>query len=280
MSHNPHPFLDAADDAPNGVFVGGELELLGMPQGLRRIEPPKIYGAGAAGRAILAEVAAALRDLGDNGVAARFEMDRLSADDVAGVLDLLGEGEVSALIADAEGLIQAQESVFPGVWVMQREDSSAPPWLEAADAPQAARESLAAMPQRALPLEHIVPPDGTMNVMGVLTELRHRSQTWTPAIPTHVMNFTLLPMTPADAEFLSALLGQGPVRFTSGGYGSARIISTALRHVFAVQYLNAMGQVILDTVEIGDLPAAACAQREDFQDSAARLSRLLEGGYA
>lgn len=276
-----HPFFDQPDETPNGVFVGGEPELLGLPEGLRRREPPKPLAAGQAGRALLTEVVRALESMADGDEPTVFPLKALSDNDRAGVLDLLGEGEVNALIADAEGLIQAQESIFPGLWVLRREDAGPDgPWLEVADAPMAARASLAAMPGRALPLEHIVPPDGAMNVMGVLTEIRHRSAAWTPALPTHVMNFTLLPMTPADAEFLAQMLGQGPVRFTSGGYGSARIIATAMPHVFAVQYLNSMGQVILDTVEIGDLPAAACAQTEDFEDSAERLRRLVDGGWA
>lgn len=275
-----HPFFDQPDEAPMGVFVGGEPELLGLPEGLRRRDAPKPLAAGQAGRALLQAVVAALRAMAEGGEAKAFPLESLPAADVAGVLDLLGEGEVDALIAEEAGLLQAQESIFPGLWILRREDAPGAPWLEVADAPSAARKALAAMPGRVLPLEHIVPPDGAMNVMGVLTEIRHRSKAWTPSRPTHVMNFTLLPMTPADADFLAKMLGQGPVRFTSGGYGSARIIATAMPHVFAVQYLNSMGQVILDTVEIGDLPAAACAQTEDFEDSAERLARLVDGGWA
>jgi hydrogenase-1 operon protein HyaF len=139
------------------------------------------------------------------------------------------------------------------------------------------RDIIAAMPPRPLPLEHIVPPDGTMNVMGVLSEIRHVAGAWRMGAANHVMNFTLLPMTEPDVDFLAKMLGQGPVRFASGGYGAARIIATAFARVWAVQYLNSMGVVILDTLEIGDVPSAARAALEDFEDSATRLAHILTG---
>jgi hypothetical protein len=55
------------------------------------------------------------------------------------------------------------------------------------------------------------------------------------------------------------------------------LLATAFHRVWAVQYLNSMGAVILDTVEIGDVPTAACAAKEDFEDSAIRLRHILQG---
>jgi len=37
-----------------------------------------------------------------------------------------------------------------------------------------------------------------------------------------------------------------------------------------------MGHTILDTIEVGEVPRAACAGREDFEDSAVRLGEILE----
>jgi hydrogenase-1 operon protein HyaF len=46
--------------------------------------------------------------------------------------------------------------------------------------------------------------------------------------------------------------------------------------VWAVQYTNASGQIILDTLEIGDVPEGVRAGRHDFEDSGARLKTILE----
>ena len=45
------------------------------------------------------------------------------------------------------------------------------------------------------------------------------------------------------------------VRLVSKGYGSCRILSTATRNVWSVQFFNAMDEIVLDTLEIGDAPA-------------------------
>jgi hydrogenase-1 operon protein HyaF len=62
----------------------------------------------------------------------------------------------------------------------------------------------------------------------------------------------------------------------SGGYGSSRVFATGLRHVWAVQYVNGMGSVILDTLEVGGVPVSVLAAREDFEDSSERLAEVLE----
>ena len=44
----------------------------------------------------------------------------------------------------------------------------------------------------------------------------------------------------------------------------------------ALQFINGMGNVILDTLEIGGVPISVLAAREDFEDSAERLSEILQ----
>ena len=75
---------------------------------------------------------------------------------------------------------------------------------------------------------------------------------------------------------LTTVLGQMPLVIRSGGYGSCRVFATGLRHVWAVQYINSMGNVILDTLEIGGVPVAVLAAREDFEDSAERLGEIMQ----
>ncbi|HSN73076.1 MAG TPA: hydrogenase expression/formation protein [Steroidobacteraceae bacterium] len=115
-----------------------------------------------------------------------------------------------------------------------------------------------------------------MNAPSLLSELAERSASHRPGAENHVINFTLLPLTDVDAELITGVLGQIPLVIRSGGYGSCRVFATGLKHVWAVQFLNSMGNVILDTLEVGDVPAAVRAAREDFEDSARRLTEILE----
>ena len=60
------------------------------------------------------------------------------------------------------------------------------------------------------------PPDGAMNVMPLLAEIADRMARWQPGEPSHVLNVSLLPMTPADMAYLQACLGTGPVALAAG----------------------------------------------------------------
>jgi hydrogenase-1 operon protein HyaF len=119
-------------------------------------------------------------------------------------------------------------------------------------------------------------PQGAMNAAALLIELQERSSHYQPGTENHVINFTLLPLTDVDAQVLTTTLGQIPLVIRSGGYGSSRVFGTGLRNVWAVQYTNGMGNVILDTLEVGGVPLAVLAAREDFEDSHERLSEILK----
>lgn len=290
MRKNP---LAWDDEAPQGVLspfegmddVGGDLSLLGLPTSLSALPGRNISSdltAGPAVRTVLADVSGALDAAIRDGRAWRRRLDSLSADDRAMLADALGEGEVSVAVsggAPGEGTVQIHETVLQGVWFGRAEDDQGTvraEWIEVADAPRAVREAAALRPRADIAVDLLSAPEGAMNVMSVLGEIRSRAAAWRPGMPNHVMNFTLFPMTPADTAFLAQVVGEVGVRISSGGYGVARVIMTALRHVWAVQYLNGIGTVILDTIEIGDVPESVLASREDFEDSAERLSEIRE----
>ena len=94
-----------------------------------------------------------------------------------------------------------------------------------------------------------------------------------------MINFSLLPMNEIDMQFLQQTLGDGPVQLVSRGYGACKVTATGARNVWSVQFFNAMDTIILDTLEIGDTPAAACAADEDFHDSAERLREIYEAYF-
>ncbi len=292
MRHGPMMW---DDEAPQGVlspFEGRDalegdqsLSLLGLPSGEAMIRSRDVSADAAAGPAVhaaLGKIADALAAAAARGVGWRYRLDGLSEEQRAVLLDALGEGEVSVVIAGGapdEGVAHMAETILPGVWVGRAEDVDGAVkvhWVEVGDAPRALRETALTRPRADLAIEALTAPHGAMNVMAVLAEIRERAQAWTPGTPNHVLNFTLFPMTEADTAFLAKVLGETGVRIASGGYGAARVVMTALRHVWGVQYLNGMGTVILDTVEVGDIPASVLASREDFEDSAMRLNDIRE----
>ena len=55
-----------------------------------------------------------------------------------------------------------------------------------------------------------------------------------------------------------------------------RIGSTAQPNVWWIKYFNSQEALILNTIEVIDVPAVAQAAAEDIADSAERLDEILE----
>jgi hydrogenase-1 operon protein HyaF len=209
-----------------------------------------------------------------------FDITDLPADDRELLSQVLGEGEVAGVAALTDGVVaQIQESVLAGLWRVRFTDAAGAligDYLEIAAIPQVVRK---AAELTATALEFGPAPAGAMNVMPLLAEIAERHGAHRPGDGAHVINFSLLPMNDVDMQFLQATLGDGPVRLVSRGYGTCRVHATGARHVWSVQFFNAMDTIILDTLEIGDTPAAACAADEDFIDSAERLREINEAYF-
>ncbi|TBW40028.1 hydrogenase expression/formation protein [Siculibacillus lacustris] len=193
---------------------------------------------------------------------------------------VLGTGEVSATVALPDGVVaQIRESVMAGLWRVRFEDRDGRPladYVEVAAIP-AAVERAATMTRT---LDTIPPPpEGAMNVLPILTEIRDRAARHRPGDANHTLTFTLLPMSEADMAHLQTTLGPGPVQILSRGYGTCRIVATGVRDVWSVQYFNAMDTIVLDTLEIGGVPTTAKAAVEDFRDSAERLREIEEAYF-
>ena len=85
----------------------------------------------------------------------------------------------------------------------------------------------------------------------------------------------LSPLSESELEFLDARLGRGPVDVLSRAYGKCQIISTLTPGVWWVRYYNAMDTLILNSIEVVDIPLVVCAAAEDLRDSAKRLDEIL-----
>ena len=187
----------------------------------------------------------------------------------------LGHGEVSVLVREPSNL-HIQETVFAGVWRVQEVSAQGAVLrdsLHACAIPPEVQQSamsgvsgdIAAPPLR----------QGIMNAPAILNELLERSGKHQTGQAAHVINLSLLPMSPEDLEYLFEAFGTGTVSILSRGYGNCRITSTRLANVWWVQYFNSMDAIILNTIEVVDVPEVALAADEDYQDSAERLGEWL-----
>lgn len=199
-----------------------------------------------------------------------FSLQGAPAEALKRLEETVGDGEVFVTVKGT-GTWEIRETGLPGLW---RVRGAGGDYLEVADVPSVVRAANEAATCRELSIG--TPPKDAMNVLPVLAELRHRMQQ--PLVkgqPNHVVSFTLLPMTEADMRYLEQRLQHGPVLAESKGYGSCRVELTGHRNLWSVQFFNAAGALILDTLEVGDVPVALCAADEDLQDSAQRLAELL-----
>ncbi len=232
-------------------------------------------------RSLLPRIVGALENQREGEKGQLFDLTDFSADEIVLVEQVIGEGEVAGVVALPDGIVaQIHESVMTGLWRVRFTDAGGKlvaDYLEVSNLPEIARRAAL---NNCRPLAPGEAPPGAMNVMPLLSEIASRSAGHRPGGPTHTITFSLLPMSPEDMSHLQQRLGPGAVRLVSRGYGSCRVHSTATKNVWSVQFFNAMDQIILDTLEIGDAPAAACAAEEDFRDSARRLREIEEAYFA
>lgn len=276
---------EGAEDAMTVMPIGGDV--LEEAPGRRRLS---LLATGKAEDLIracprvskmLPEIVAALETQAENAQGRLFDLTEFSAEEILLIEDVIGEGEVTGLVSLPDGVdAQIQESVMAGLWRVRFTNPQGKlfaDYLEVSSLPEIARRAALVNCQ---PLDASEPPAGAMNVMPLLAEIAGRSAAHKTGEPTHTITFSLLPMSPEDMSHLQKCLGAGSVRLISKGYGSCRILSTATMNVWSVQFFNAMDEIILDTLEIGDAPAAARAAEEDFRDSAKRLREIEEAYFA
>ena len=274
-----HPKVSG--DVPATAVGDDQLRLIGMPTGL--VRPVRQALATdqltPAAREVMDAIVADLgsRVAGAEGPPTRYSLGHLDEAGKAAVADILGEGDVWAKVGVGDRFWRVVESVMTGVWRLEAStaDGATEECIDVGPVPGPILRAAAELPRAAIDIPKQMPP-GAMNAPFLLAELQDRSSKYQPGAENHVINFTLLPLTDVDAEVLTQVLGQIPLVIRSGGYGSSRVFATGLRHVWAVQYVNGMGSVILDTLEVGGVPVSVLAAREDFEDSAERLTEILK----
>ena len=240
-------------------------------------EPDELEGVGDAIAllALLQEELAAYR-IGRPAVV--LPLDELDERNRDLINQVLGNGEVSMKY---HGAVDAriQESVLAGVWRVHYLDTTGSvrrDIIEIAGIPGLVKEATFGDAAGEVTLSQTDIPDTVYNAAPLLTEINDKLPEFRAGSVPHVINLSLLPHTSEDIDFLSARLGSGPVVILSRGYGNCRITSTATRNVWWVQYFNSQETLILNTIEISEVPEVACAAQEDIEDSAQRLLEILE----
>lgn len=243
-------------------------------------EPEEIAGRAAA-REALVQVLALLDQAADGGAGGQVSLQALPSEDRQLINQVMGEGEASAIVREESSSLEVriQESVFAGVWRLMTFSDGAlvDDVVEVGPLPALLRVVAEEDAEREYrPWLGPLPPN-VQNAPLLVDEVRDQVARWQPGHTSHVVNLTLLPVTPEDIGFLDHQLGTGRVLLLSRGYGNCRISNTRLPHCWRVVYYNSMDKVILNTVEVVDMPEVAMAAPEDLRDSHERLSDVL--GY-
>jgi hydrogenase-1 operon protein HyaF len=266
---------------------GAELEYIDMPKGISTYsrpdtpEPEEVRDLIGA-REAMDWLRSALADYEPDGEPQMANISRLDEANRDLVNQILGDGEVSAKF---EGVVRArmQESVLAGIWrtfYLDENESITHDLLEVGDVPYLVRMPVSADPDPLGRLTKVTAPENAMNARSIITEVAEHAKQFPIAKRPHSINLTLLPLSDEDIAFLDTALGRGPIDVLSRGYGDCRVSSTAIPNVWWVRYYNSVGTLILNTLEIIDVPGVACAALEDIRDSGNRLDEILEPYWA
>ena len=261
------------------------LDYVSMPKDMDTYRPPVLpepeeVAGRAKARAALRCVLEMLGAAADGQPGGQVSLLDLPAEDRNLINQVMGEGEASALLRTEGSALEQriQESVFAGVWrIMGFNDGLlVDDVIEVGPVPMQLRVT-ADEDAEALYRPWSGPlPTNVQNAPLLVEEIRDQIARWQPGQPPHVVNLTLLPVTPEDIGYLDHQLGTGRVLLLSRGYGNCRITNTRHPHCWRVVYYNSMDKVILNTVEVVDMPEVAMAAPEDLRDSHDRLSDVLE----
>ena len=271
---------------PGSQLEDDVLDYMAMPQGMETFRPPVLpepeeiaarVGAHQALRAALVELEAVCKGSANRSV----DLNHLSPPDRTLINQVLGEGEVSAIVkAAADGQVElvVQESVFAGVWrVIQSVNGEVvSDFLELGAVPEILTITAAQDVWESVPRWKGDLPPNVQNAPSLLEEIEDQWRSWRVGQPPHVVNLTLLPMSNEDIGFLDHHLGTGRVLILSRGYGNCRITNTCTPHCWRVVYYNSQDLVILNTVEVTEIPDVTLAAPEDLDDSCTRLKEVLE----
>jgi hydrogenase-1 operon protein HyaF len=263
---------------------GQTLSYIDMPNDMSKYEPPPSPESGDF--ASFTQAREAMRWLLD--ALARYncgdppllaDLGMLDAANRDLVNQILIEGEVS-VTRSAPVAARSQEAVLAGVWrtlYLDQSGEAVQDILEVGDVPHIVRHVGDAQLRDAGGLSQAaaLAPAGVVNAQPILVEIEEHCRGFRMSGQTHSINLTLLPMTVEDQVFLDEQLGLPTLDTLSRSYGKCAVRNSGVRDVWWVRYYNSMSTLILNSLEIADVPEVLRAAPEDLRDSYERLRDIL-----
>jgi hydrogenase-1 operon protein HyaF len=255
-------------DKPPGEMYTYDMPIIPEPEEVENLDVAK---------KMLADLFYAVKGYTAGEPAIPFNISDMDLANVDLVNQVLNEGEVS-VIYEGDMSIHIQESVLTGIWRVRHineEGIATRDVVEVADIPSIVRENtfVDSTPLVA-DLQNL--PEGVLNSPPLIIELAEKIEEWKLGDTPHVINLTLLPLSEEDLNFLGHCLGVGPITILSRGYGNCRIGSTTKKNVWWIKFYNSDDKLILNTIEVVDIPGVALAAPEDLIDTADRLKEILD----
>lgn len=239
-------------------------------------EPEEVENLSIA-KSMLAKLLTTIETYKAGDPAVVFDISDMDVANVDLINQVFNEGEVSVLY-QSDASVQIQESVLTGIWRIRVNDEAGKPIsdkIEVGDIPSIVREKTFT---DSTPIDTKLDnlPENVLNAPPLVIELAEKMEEWKKGDIHYVINLTLLPLSTEDLNFLGERLGVGPITILSRGYGNCRIGSTSKKNIWWVKYFNSEDKLILNTIEVIDIPEVATAAPEDLEDSAERLREILE----
>lgn len=209
----------------------------------------------------------------------RLEDAALALDTVpGGVADalegLLGDGWVALTLRGADGAsTRMEETSFAGVWRVHRHPVSASPAtrsVEIGALPGLVVPTLARL-TRTPPAAAGAPTD---RLRVLFADIARRASKVRADSAVHVVNLTLAGLDDEELAVLTDRLGTGPVSGVCLGFSTTRFASTAVQNVWRVRYFDQAERLVLDTLELVQVPECAVAQASEVRRSIHRLTEL------
>jgi len=266
---------------PNSEWDDDGLDYMPMPKDMESYhapilpEPEEVAGMSAT-QHVMQTLYAALQQYQQDKKDFYLSLNELDTENLRLVGQILGDGEVK-IHCEGQQSVKIQESVMAGIWQIQylnQDQEITDISIAVCPVPECIHTVTEADNQASFDLADM--PDNLMNAPSILNEIQAKQKSITRGQAAHVINISLLPITEEDQQYLKQKLGYGHTRILSRGYGNCRITSTKIKNVWWVQYFNSMDQLILNTIEIVDIPQVAHAAEEDIADTTHRLKNLLQ----
>lgn len=211
--------------------------------------------------------------------ATALDLARLPREDRVAVDLLLQDGDVNVLYAGARR-VEIQLSAYPGLWRVRYFELGGSElvadMLEIGSVPRVVSVGSFPHPEPHWQLDPASLPGGVVNAPLLLMELLDRSELYAPGESPYALDLSQLPQGPEDLQFLAQSLGQGPVTVLTRGRGHCRINSTRLPYVWWLQHYAASDSMILNTLEVIDVPAAVCVSQHELAIGAMRFAEALQ----